>query len=191
MNKKIDSYLGSIGFLKEVELFFRDETHVSFLVWFDPPSKNGRRIHLGIELNDPFRESEEHAVAIHAMLFPGRVELFVDSESPEYRWSDVDDSISAFGSFGMEWLNGFLDFDHIISHFEAPKKNTWNRVKYPPVYDYYLSLVYFHREEFSRSIDHLNLWLEFLERKKIKPEGEPRRTLNQLGAASQRLLKKK
>jgi hypothetical protein len=180
---------------------------LSMFIWGKKDKKfpNELLIGLGISLNDPFLTNQPEGLHLFGFLSEKGVSLPEEDSSISWKFpSEEEEIINRLRNDGFAWLNNFSDARSLIEHFEnglnlglpnqIKKQNIMSYVadkplfrqmpinnkvvRHPPIYNYYLSLLYYEIGDFNCSKNFATEWLNYSGSRNLVHE--PDRTLRHL-----------
>ncbi|MEQ1922234.1 MAG: hypothetical protein ABL952_06970 [Pyrinomonadaceae bacterium] len=191
-------------------LYSTVDAHVIARLWEVTSSRSPDTlaIKMGIWVVDPFLDWAEQEVSLAATGF--LTESGGDiSENAFGKWWGFENEkivLDTLINKGIPWLLEFSQIDNLIEHFEkglsqgvpnAPSSVSWTSkiaerlifrsnpgwksVRRPVIYNYYLSLLYHHKDNLDESRNFASVWLDYV-MGRAAYGGEPERTYRHLEA---------
>ena len=167
--------------------------------------KNKALIYLAVSLHDRFLQTPDYIAALVAHLRTDEVASVDEGGGRWWEESEAGDACATLLKHGVRWLEEYSEPRRMIDYLEGCMRDGvreerggpggWGArvaerlffrqqglagpsIRRPPVYNYYLALVYNEVGDFNKACQAAHKWLAHVE--KSRQPGEPQRTLHQL-----------
>ena len=186
--------------------FVQDNPNTFHLIWAikDRYAPDKFMVKIGVGIKDPFapKPAEECGLAVVQCVGENGLVNEISNNLPKWNINDLDKAFQAVQKYAFIWFDKNLQLTNLILYLEhrsqdtthASKANLLNSLaeklffrqqgiskppnSVPPIHNYYLSLLYYHKKDWVASRSYLQLWLDYLNSRPIA-FGEPARSLKQ------------